>query len=52
MDYQTYKYHNGCYYTPNNTRGGFSWRGYVNHDRVYDIVGKYYLTEYGWCWRG
>jgi len=18
---------NGCYYTPNNTRGGFSWRG-------------------------
>ncbi|KAG4085621.1 hypothetical protein H8356DRAFT_1739626 [Neocallimastix lanati (nom. inval.)] len=43
---------NGCYYTPNNTRGGFSWRGYVNHDRVYDIVGKYYLTEYGWCWRG
>ncbi|KAG4094688.1 hypothetical protein H8356DRAFT_1276891 [Neocallimastix lanati (nom. inval.)] len=43
---------NGCYYTPNNTRGGFSWRGYVNRDaRVYDIVGKYCLTEYGWCWR-
>ncbi|KAG4084356.1 hypothetical protein H8356DRAFT_1436211 [Neocallimastix lanati (nom. inval.)] len=38
---------NGCYYTPNNTRG------YVNRDaRVYDIVGKYCLTEYGWCWRG
>ncbi|KAL6612920.1 hypothetical protein U3516DRAFT_751111 [Neocallimastix sp. 'constans'] len=37
---------NGCYYTPINTRG------YVNRDaRVYDIVGKYYLTEYGWCWR-
>ncbi|KAG4105180.1 hypothetical protein H8356DRAFT_1337987 [Neocallimastix lanati (nom. inval.)] len=33
---------NGCYYTPNNTRG------YVNRDaRVYDIVGKYCLTEYG-----
>ena len=42
---------NGCYYTPNNTRGGFSWRGYVNRDtRVYDIYGKYCLTEYGWCW--
>ncbi|KAL6631481.1 hypothetical protein U3516DRAFT_808536, partial [Neocallimastix sp. 'constans'] len=39
---------NGCYYTPNNTRGGFSWRGYVNRDAcVYDIVGKYCLTEYG-----
>jgi len=44
---------NGCYYTPNNTRSGFSWRGYDNRDvRVYDIVGKYCLTEYGWCWRG
>ncbi|KAG4090780.1 hypothetical protein H8356DRAFT_1335641 [Neocallimastix lanati (nom. inval.)] len=44
---------NGCYYTPNNTRGGFSWRGYVDRDaRVYDIVGKYCLTEYGWCWCG
>ncbi|KAG4095382.1 hypothetical protein H8356DRAFT_1688469 [Neocallimastix lanati (nom. inval.)] len=44
---------NGCYYTPNNTRGGFSWRGYVNRDaRVYNIVLKYCLTEYGWCWRG
>ncbi|KAL6592752.1 hypothetical protein U3516DRAFT_788806 [Neocallimastix sp. 'constans'] len=44
---------NECYYTPNNTRGGFSWRSYVNRDaRVYDIVGKYCLTEYGWCWRG
>ncbi|KAL6608602.1 hypothetical protein U3516DRAFT_814236, partial [Neocallimastix sp. 'constans'] len=43
---------NRCYYTPNNTRGGFSWRGYVNHDaRVYDIVVKYCLTEYCWCWR-
>ncbi|KAL6612301.1 hypothetical protein U3516DRAFT_781856, partial [Neocallimastix sp. 'constans'] len=32
---------------------GFSWRGYVNRDaRVYDIVGKYCLTEYGWCWCG
>ncbi|KAG4084741.1 hypothetical protein H8356DRAFT_1346386 [Neocallimastix lanati (nom. inval.)] len=35
---------NGC---------GFSWRGYVDRDvHVYDIVGKYYLTEYGWCWCG
>ncbi|ORY55197.1 hypothetical protein LY90DRAFT_669720 [Neocallimastix californiae] len=26
---------------------------YDNRDvRVYDIVGKYCLTEYGWCWRG
>ncbi|KAG4092406.1 hypothetical protein H8356DRAFT_1703193 [Neocallimastix lanati (nom. inval.)] len=26
---------------------------YVDCDaRVYDIVDKYCLTEYGWCWRG
>ncbi|KAL6592085.1 hypothetical protein U3516DRAFT_789053, partial [Neocallimastix sp. 'constans'] len=29
---------------------GFSWRGYANRDAlVYDIVGKYCLTEYSWC---
>ncbi|KAG4104113.1 hypothetical protein H8356DRAFT_1351097 [Neocallimastix lanati (nom. inval.)] len=39
---------NGCYYTPNNTRGRFSWRGYVDRNaHVYDIVGKYCLIEYG-----
>ncbi|KAG4093273.1 hypothetical protein H8356DRAFT_1277818 [Neocallimastix lanati (nom. inval.)] len=37
----------------NPDKCGFSWRGYVNRDaRVYDIVGKYCLTEYGWCWHG
>ncbi|KAL6628355.1 hypothetical protein U3516DRAFT_739913 [Neocallimastix sp. 'constans'] len=39
--------------TQGNRRDNPETLCYINRDaRVYDIVGKYCLTEYGWCWRG
>jgi len=40
----------GCYYTPDK-KHGYLYRGKVDQKaRVYDKVGSYCLTEFGWCW--
>ena len=39
----------GCFYTPDK-KHGLLYKGRVNQKaRVYDKVGSYCLTEYGWC---
>ena len=39
----------GCYYTPDK-KHGLLYKGRVDQKaRVYDKVGSYCLTEYGWC---
>jgi len=40
----------GCYYTPDK-KHGYLYKGKVDQKaRVYDKVGSYCLTEFGWCW--
>ena len=40
----------GCYYTPDK-KHGLLYKGKVDQKaRVYDKVGSYCLTEFGWCW--
>jgi len=40
----------GCLYTPDK-KHGYLYKGKVDQKaRVYDKVGSYCLTEFGWCW--